>query len=271
MEYEFHPLADLFPMMSDEEIDALGEDMLANGQRESIALFEGKILDGRNRYLACMRKGIEPRFIYQRPADPVAFVASANLHRRHLDQSQRAMIAAKLADMKRGDNQHASRGETSQAEAARLLEVGKRSVERAREVIDHGTDKIVAAVEVGEVPLKAAAAFVHDHPPSEQDRLIAKAGSPADAVKIHKGKANAAADRAEPEAPRRSRSAPKPQPPKSQAQIELVEFKYVVDHRFPKMDDEAKGEAVEYVIRKRGAVTSAALAADIADEAATPG
>jgi hypothetical protein len=133
MEYEFHPLADLFPMMSDEEIDALGEDMLANGQRESIALFDEKILDGRNRYLACMRKGIEPRFINQRPADPVAFVASANLHRRHLDESQRAMIAAKLANMKRGDNQHRPDGRTSQAEAAELLDVGQRSVRRARD------------------------------------------------------------------------------------------------------------------------------------------
>jgi hypothetical protein len=186
MEYEFHPLADLFPMMSDEEIDALGEDMLANGQRESIALFDEKILDGRNRYRACLLKGIEPRFINQHPADPVAFVASANLHRRHLDESQRAMIAAKLATMKRGDNQHAPDGRTSQARAAELLDVGRRSVGRAREVIDHGVPELAAAVKVGDVSVAAAAAFVHDHPPTEQTRLIAKAGSAAAAIKIHR-------------------------------------------------------------------------------------
>src|SRR5258706_14802421 len=60
MEYEFHPLANIFPLMTDEEIDALGEDMLKQGQREPIVLFEGMILDGRNRYNACLRKGIEP-------------------------------------------------------------------------------------------------------------------------------------------------------------------------------------------------------------------
>ena len=49
---ELHPLADLFPMMTDEELDELGEDMLKLGQREPIWLYEGKILDGRNRYRA---------------------------------------------------------------------------------------------------------------------------------------------------------------------------------------------------------------------------
>jgi hypothetical protein len=71
--------------------------------------------------------------------DPLAFVISANLRRRHLSESQRAMVAAKLATLKRGDNQHSPIGETSQATAAELLNVGKRSVERARKVIDHGT------------------------------------------------------------------------------------------------------------------------------------
>jgi hypothetical protein len=195
MEYEFHPLADLFPMMSDEEIDALGEDMLANGQRESIALFEEKILDGRNRYLACMRKDIEPRFLNQRPADPVAFVASANLHRRHLDESQRAMIAAKLANMKQGARTDLSpRGEISQAKAATLLHIGKRSVERGRAVLDHGVPDLVDAVEHGEVRVSAAAEFAKQNPPLDQARLIAEHGSPADAVKATvKAKADRAA------------------------------------------------------------------------------
>ena len=97
MKYDFHPAADLFPMMSDEELDALGEDMLQHAQREAIIIYRGQILDGRNRYLACLAKGIEPKFREERPADPYAFVATVNLHRRHLDTSQRAMIAARLA------------------------------------------------------------------------------------------------------------------------------------------------------------------------------
>jgi hypothetical protein len=86
-------------------------------------LFEGMILDGRNRYNACLLKGIEPRFVDYHGPDPLGLVISLNLKRRHLDDAQRAMIAAKLATMKRGDNQHSPNGETSQAKAAELLNV----------------------------------------------------------------------------------------------------------------------------------------------------
>jgi ParB-like chromosome segregation protein Spo0J len=58
--YEVHPAASLFPMMTAEEIDALGEDMLAHGQREHIVMCRGQILDGRNRLRACILKGIKP-------------------------------------------------------------------------------------------------------------------------------------------------------------------------------------------------------------------
>jgi hypothetical protein len=61
------------------------------------------ILDGRNRYRAAILKGINPRFREELPPDPYAFVASANLHRRHLDESQRAMIAARLATLREGE------------------------------------------------------------------------------------------------------------------------------------------------------------------------
>ena len=184
---EFHPLADLFPLMTDEELDALGNDMLEHGQQKEIDLFEGKILEGRNRYLACLRKGIEPRFRSQMPADPAAFVASANLQRRHLDASQRAMIAAQLATMKQGRRKTGTgAGLKTQADAAALLEVSERSVRSASAVVDHGTDEVVTAVKHGEVPVKAAAEFVQDHTPKEQAELIAKAGSVPAAVEAAK-------------------------------------------------------------------------------------
>jgi hypothetical protein len=191
---EFHPPANIFPMMTDEEVNDLGDDMLKHGQRELIWKYEGTILDGRNRYNACLLKGIEPRIVEYRSLDPLGFVVSLNLHRRHLDDAQRAMIAAKLATMKRGDNQHSPNGETSQAKAAKLLNVSKRRVERTREVIDKGVPDLVDAVENGAVKVSAAAEFANKVPPLDQHRLIAEHGSPAAAVKATvKAKADRAA------------------------------------------------------------------------------
>ena len=193
MEYQFHPAADLFPMMTDEELNALGDDMLEHAQREEIILYRGQILDGRNRYRACLLKGIEPKFREERPADPYAFVASANLHRRHLDLGQRAMIAAKIANLQHGgDRSKPSNDGLSAEKAASLLNVSPASAERAKQVKDHGVDMLVAAVETGNVAVSAAAKFVHDHPPSEQNKLIMKAGgSVATAVEKANAKAKA--------------------------------------------------------------------------------
>jgi hypothetical protein len=87
----------------------------------------------------------------------VGYVVSLNLHRRHLSESQRAMVAAKLATLERGDNQHSPIGETSQAKAAELLNVGKRSVERARAVLNSGTAELIHAVEASKVKVSVAA------------------------------------------------------------------------------------------------------------------
>jgi hypothetical protein len=183
MSMEFHPAADLFPMMSDEEIDALGADMLEHGQRETIVLFHGQILDGRNRYRACILKDIEPRYREELPPDPYAFVVSANIHRRHLDASQRAMIAAELATMKQGARTDlASRDAMSQTDAAALAKVSRPSVQRARIVQDHGVPDLVDAVKHGDVKVKPAAEFAQATPPLDQARLIAEHGSAAAAV-----------------------------------------------------------------------------------------
>ena len=99
---EFHPLANIFPKMTDEELNDLGDDMLKHGQREPIWSYERKILDGRNRHSACLLKGIEPRIVEYPGIDPLGFVISMNLKRRHLDASQRAMVVAGIANLPKG-------------------------------------------------------------------------------------------------------------------------------------------------------------------------
>jgi hypothetical protein len=201
---EFHELADLFPLMSDDEVDALGEDMLVQGQLKRIMRYEGKILDGRNRYIACQRKGIEPRYVDYHGSDPVELVISLNLKRRHLDDSQRSIVTGKLENLKHGQTKADMPIGISRPDAASMLNVSKRSVARASDVIDHGVPDLVDAVEHGKVKVSAAAEFAKQNPPLDQARLIAEHGSPAAAVKAvaadtaeKKRSVKAKADRAE--------------------------------------------------------------------------
>jgi site-specific DNA-adenine methylase/ParB-like chromosome segregation protein Spo0J len=94
--YEDHPLAAIFPPMSDEELQELAEDIRQNGLREAIVRFEGKILDGRNRDRACRLIGTKAVYEDFNGSDPAAFVLSKNIHRRNLQKGQRAAIAAEL-------------------------------------------------------------------------------------------------------------------------------------------------------------------------------
>ena len=174
MRRQFHPLADIFPLIEGAEFDDLVADIKAHGQHEPIVIYEDKILDGRNRYRACEAAGIEPTFTVYQGENPVAYVISLNLRRRHLDESQRAMVAAKLATLKQGARTDLSPiGEMSQGQAAALLNVGKRSVERATEVRTHGAPELVHAVERGAVSISAAA-DIATQPVDEQREIVAR-------------------------------------------------------------------------------------------------
>jgi N6-adenosine-specific RNA methylase IME4 len=174
MKRDFHPLSEIFPLMEGEPFDDLVADIQAHGVREPIWLYEKQILDGRNRYLASMVAGVDCPVRDYAGDDPAAFIVSLNLKRRHLDEGQRAMVAAKLATMRQGARTDLSPiGEMSQQQAADLLNVGKRSVERAQVVRDQGAPELVAAVESGKVSVLAAA-DVATKPTEEQREIVAR-------------------------------------------------------------------------------------------------
>jgi len=169
-----HPLAAAFPLIEGPEFDELVADVREHGLRDPIVLYEGLILDGRNRRRACEVAGVEPRFEEYVGDDPRAFVISRNLKRRHLNSSQRAMIAASLADMPahRPSAKSASL-RTSHADAAKLLNVSTRTVEKASKVQSDGISDLQQAVERGSVSVSAAA-DVATLPKEEQQQIAAQ-------------------------------------------------------------------------------------------------
>jgi ParB-like chromosome segregation protein Spo0J len=130
MHVEPHKFALLFPEASQEDFNGLVEDIKANGLVEPIMLFEGKILDGRNRLRACTEAGTPPTFMPFTGDTDEAFhyVISKNLHRRHLTNVQRAFIVAKLKDDPRARNAQ---------ERAKIANVPKQTQQHVEKVMNH--------------------------------------------------------------------------------------------------------------------------------------
>lgn len=175
--YKPHPAADLFPMMPGDQFEAFLEDIRKNGFQESITLYKNQILDGRNRY----RAAVELNMLDDLPIseidddyqfDPFQWVVSRNLHRRHLNESQRAKIAAKLAKLKHGGDRKSDeiKGQIcpSIKQAAEMLQVSPSSVKNAKVVEEHGSPELNQAVERGEVAVSKAAKIAKEVPKEKQ-------------------------------------------------------------------------------------------------------
>ena len=165
--YELHPLCTLFPRLSGSEFDTLRDDIKANGLRAPIVLHDGMILDGGNRYRACLEAGIEPEFITFEGGNLVAFVLSANLHRRHMSAGQQAAIVASAQDWAKSNTRGGDR-KSDQSQSVDFDSVEKRSAASgASRVTQMKADKVAKAnpelakqVAHGEVSLPKAVAQV---------------------------------------------------------------------------------------------------------------
>lgn len=196
--YEIHPAAEIFPLMTGDQFQGLVEDIRENGLLEPIILFEGKILDGRNRLRACEEAGIEPHFTEVIGVDPTNFVISRNLHRRHLTVGQRCAIALDLfpalmeqalerrrivaslpgnrSDRRLPPELEAERGATSD-KLASMFAVGRSSIEKAR-AIQRSHPEVIEKMRSGEIRtvdagLRAAGMFerAHQHRKIRGDRF----------------------------------------------------------------------------------------------------
>lgn len=154
----------MFPMMDDAAFEALAADIKANGQREPIIVHDAAILDGRNRHRACLHVGVTPEFTdWNGIGDPITYVVSMNLHRRHLNESQRAMIAAKISNLPHGSNQfHREEvgiptSSITAAKAAEMMNVHRGTVFDAKAVLAKADSAQIAAIEKGEAAVSTVA------------------------------------------------------------------------------------------------------------------
>lgn len=167
-----HPLSAAFPAMSDADLDNLVEDVKKHGQREKGVMHEGMVLDGWHRYLACQEAGVQFNYVELEGGDPVDFVLSKNLHRRHLTASQRAAaIVAATNWRKRGSAAAADYTAKSLAEQA---EVSERTIEHAKaahraglgEAVLEGKVSAERAAEIAKLPSSKRQAAL-DKPPAK--------------------------------------------------------------------------------------------------------
>ena len=104
--------------------------------------------------------------------DPLQFVIDKNVKRRHLNASQRAYAATKLAALPKGrPSKTIAQTTFSQGDAAALFGVSRDLVLRARQVQDDGTPELRSVVERGLLDVSAAAKAAKLAP--KQQRQIA--------------------------------------------------------------------------------------------------
>jgi hypothetical protein len=199
-EAKWHPAASIFPMLPDDKLVELAEDIEKNGQREAILLLDGQVLDGRNRICACRLKGIEPLTkMVSNIEDPVAYVLSLNLHRRHLTPSQASMCAARARELyeqqakerqgKRNDLVENLPPSSSKARdaAGKAFGVSGKSVDFAKRVIDKGIPELAKAVDEGRMAVSTAAVLSSE--PAEQQQAAIESQANRDYSKLKKPKA----------------------------------------------------------------------------------
>lgn len=172
MTYPSHPLAEIFPMIPEQDRKLLADDIVTFGQRDPIILLEGMVLDGRNRQWACEFAQVEPVYEEYTGDDPLNFVLSKNLHRRHLSESQRALVAASIVDWANGVNQKtAGCANLPARRAAEKLSISERAVKSAKRIRETAAPELIEAIRTGKVSIHAGEALSElQH--AEQARVV---------------------------------------------------------------------------------------------------
>jgi protein gp37 len=162
---EYHQLANLFPLVHGQELDDLVHDIKENGLTNPVTLYEGKILDGRNRYRACLLAGVEPELIDFNGTNPLNYVISQNLYRRNLNPSQLALIASEIATLKRGRPRDdvIRNNQISLPEAAKIVGTNTGIIGQIRRIKNDGNEDLYESIRSGETRAGTAISQIQEH------------------------------------------------------------------------------------------------------------
>jgi hypothetical protein len=187
VKFSIHPYARIFPPMDRAALDALLADLAKNGQQQPIIVTpKMEILDGLHRYRLMARMGMgmemEHEVFEGTDEEALALVVSLNLVRRHMTTSQRAAVAAEIANMPRGGDHSAKLPNgISQPEAAKQVDVSTRSVGAATKIKKEGDHDLFEAVKKGKIDMEDAIKMLKL--PKEKQNEIARSKNPAKEVK----------------------------------------------------------------------------------------
>ena len=178
---KFHEYANIYRMLPETELAKLAQNIREKGQLLPITSYEGQILDGRNRYKACEIAGVDPRIEDYTGDDPLGLVASLNDHRRHDSENERAMVGARMANLRQGGergNQHTGGKKPTGhlpaitiQRAAELSGSSAKNIQRAKPIVQSGIQELQDMVDSGEVSIRAGSE-VAKLPEQEQRKAI---------------------------------------------------------------------------------------------------
>ncbi|MFM0141776.1 ParB N-terminal domain-containing protein [Paraburkholderia sp. RL18-085-BIA-A] len=185
-ELQLHPLCTLFPRIVGAEFEALKADIAENGLRQPIVIHNGMILDGGNRYRACVEIGVEPTTVEFDGGSIVSYVLSANLHRRHLSTGQQAAIVASAQDWAKAQP-HGGDRKSNQSATLHLDTAEKRAAESGASL---RTQKMADKVAKASPELAKKVAHGEVSLPKAVEQLSPKASDPEPATPANEGDAD---------------------------------------------------------------------------------
>lgn len=171
-ETALHPVCAAFPPSGTDAIRDLAGRIAARGSGDPVVVHRGLVVDGRDALVACALARIPPERVPWEGEESglVSWIVEQNLGRRRWNTSQRALVAARLAPLERGQRPgRKNTGVLTQAQAAGLLRVSERSVRSAREVLEHGDEALIERVQQGGLAVSAAVEQIRSGPAPREE------------------------------------------------------------------------------------------------------